>query len=128
VKNRLRYSVRLLLGAMVFFALLMSMLRSIPTSARVDIPDSRMSLIEEQCGTLSSRFSFNRVASIELSGFKGCWLENALLDQARDEDFFCIVTYRSCFGNKWTKSYRNGMCDHFRKLTNCDDCRAVTGP
>jgi len=35
-------------------------------------PRGRMSLIEEQCGTLSSRFSFNRVASIELSGFKGC--------------------------------------------------------
>ena len=105
-----KYSIRMLLFITAITAALLS-LAGMPRNASVDFPTDRNEYVRDLDKTEGingelNRFSWNNVSTFYGSPGWSIWLsEKTILDDARTQDYFCIIEYQSVIGNSWKRSF-----------------------
>jgi len=126
-----RFSLRFLISTMTFVAFVFALATYIPKRVSLDFPMSLRSHVKDllhtnQIGGRLLDISYNSVSRISSSPGWGMWAsEEILLSDAKQEGYFCIITYESLYGNKWKRSHLNAKCSHGRIFLQCDECKAV---
>lgn len=117
---------KLFAAAFVVFLITISG-RNFPSRVDVSCPSSKKDAISRLTGLSINRYSFNEVGSAEGGPLLALFSSSSkILYLAKEEDFFCIISYRSVFGNRWSRSYLHGRCDHERAYLQCAKCGNVT--
>lgn len=123
-------TVPFLLGSCVVFLFLVWT----PRVATVDFPMDRREYVRDLYGTLGIHGAINRFSANNVSTFTGSpgwsiWFsERMILNDARDQGYFCIMEYQSWLGNSWKRSFVQGKCGHKVAYSDCTQCQSISRP